>query len=50
MWYPLWGHAIGIPAKVIDEGEVNHFTQKLEEMILGDYPIVDMVAVEGKLV
>ena len=23
--------------------------QKLEEMILGDYPIVDVVAVEGKL-
>ena len=36
-------------AKVVYEGEANHFIQKLEEMILGDYPIVDMVAVEGKL-
>lgn len=37
------------PAKLIDEGEVGHFIQELEEVILWDYSIVDMVTVEGKL-
>ena len=44
----IWG--ICIPAKLIDEGEVDRFIQELEEVIIGDYTIVDMVAVEGKLV
>ena len=30
-------------------GEIDRFIQELEEVILGDYPIVNMVAVEGKL-
>ena len=43
----IWG--IDIPAKLVDEGEVDGFIQKLEEVVLGDCPIIDMVAVEGKL-
>jgi hypothetical protein len=40
---------ICIPAKLVDKGEVDRFIQELEEVILQDYPIVDMVAIEGKL-
>ncbi len=40
---------ICIPAKLVDEGEVDCFIQELEKVIHGDYPIVNMVAVEGKL-
>ena len=40
---------IGILAKLIGEGEIDHFIQELEEVSPGDYPTIDMVAVEGKL-
>jgi hypothetical protein len=36
-------------AKLADEGEVDCFTQELEEVVIGNYPIVDIVAVERKL-
>jgi len=32
-----------------EEGKVDCFIKELEEVIPGDYPIVDMVAIEGKL-
>ena len=43
----IWG--IDILAKLVDEREVYRFIEELEETILGDYSIVNMVAVEGKL-